>query len=95
LKQVVAIILARGGSKGIPKKNLINFCGKPLVAWSIEHTKNTKLISSTWVSSDDDKILQVAKKYGANIIKRPKFLSKDSSSAELGYLHAIKEIKKQ
>lgn len=92
---IVAIILARGGSKGIPKKNLLDFCGKPLVAWSIEHAKNTRSVSSVWVSSDDLKILNVAKQYDAQVIKRPKNLSTDSASAELGYLHAIEHIEKE
>ena len=69
---IVAIILARGGSKGIPKKNIINFCGKPLINWSINQAKNSKYISSVWVSSDSDEILKIVKKENVGIIKRPK-----------------------
>ena len=94
MKNNVAIILARGGSKGIPKKNIMNFCGKPLVAWSIEQAKTAYGISSVWISSDSNDILDVAKKYGAKTLLRPKALSKDTSSTELGYLHALKEIEK-
>jgi len=94
MKHNVAIILARSGSKGIPKKNLMNFCGKPLIVWSIEQAKKSKNISSVWLSSDDDKILDVGKKYKINVIKRPKALCKDFSSAEDGYLHAINKIEK-
>ena len=94
MKNNVVIILARSGSKGIPKKNLIKFCGKPLLAWSIQQAKNAKGVSSIWLSSDDEKILSIGKQYGINLIKRPKSLSKDSSSGDDGYLHAINKIEK-
>ena len=91
---IVAIILARGGSKGIPKKNIINFCGKPLINWSINQAQNSKYISSVWVSSDNNKILEIAKKQKAGTIKRPKKISTDKSSSEIGWIHAINEIEK-
>jgi len=94
MKNNVAIILARSGSKGILKKNLKKFCGKPLIVWSIEQAKNAKCLSSVWLSSDDEKILSLGKKYGIGIIKRPKSLCRDFSSAEDGYLHAITKIEK-
>ena len=56
---IIAIIPARGGSKGIPKKNIINFCGKPLIYWSIKNALECFKISSVWVSSDDDEIISV------------------------------------
>ncbi len=93
-KNIVAIILARGGSKGIPKKNLKKVCGKPLVSWTIEHAINTKEISSVWLSSDSEEILKIGKNYGINIIKRPIDISKDSSSSVSGWLHAISLIEK-
>ena len=52
---ILALIPARGGSKGIPQKNIINFCGKPLIAWTIEHCFDGG-ISSIYVSSDSDEI---------------------------------------
>jgi len=94
MKNIVAIILARGGSKGIPKKNLKKICRKPLVCWTIEHAINVKEISSVWLSSDSDQILKVGKNYGINLIKRPKNLSKDSSSSVSGWIHAINSIEK-
>jgi len=94
MKNVVCIILARGGSKTIPKKNLINFCGKPLIIWSIEQAKNACNVSSIWVSSDDDKILKLAKKNGANIIKRPRLLSTSKSNSVTGWIHAVNHIEK-
>lgn len=89
-----AIILARGGSKGIKNKNLIYINKKPLIHWSIKAALITKKIQNVWVSSDSKKILDYAKKNGALTIKRPQYLSNDKSSSEDGWLHAIKEIKK-
>ena len=89
------IILARGGSKGIPKKNIINFCGKPLIAWTIENCLNSKNLHKLWVSSDSDEILSVAQSYGSDIIKRPKNLSSDHASSEYGWLHALDQIESQ
>lgn len=92
---IVAIILARGGSKGIPKKNIKDFCGKPLVVWTIEHALRTKSINSVWVSSDDDKILDISQAVGAEIIKRPKKLSSDTATSTSGWLHALEKIEKK
>ena len=92
---IVAIILSRGNSKAIPKKNIRKFCGKPLLTWSIEQAQNTKNISSVWISSDNEEILNIAKKENAEIIKRPKSLSTDKSSSESGWIHAIKEVEKK
>lgn len=89
---IVSIILARGKSQGIPKKNLVNFCGKPLLYWSINQALNVKQISKVWVSSDDNKILAFAKKQGAKTILRPNKFSTNTSTSESGYLHAINEI---
>jgi len=86
--RVDAIILARGGSKGIPRKNIIDFCGKPLIAWTIEQCLQANAINSVWVSSDDEHILSIAKKYGAQLIKRPDDISGDKASSESGWLHA-------
>ena len=75
MKNNVVIILARGGSKSIPKKNIMKFCGKPLIAWSIEQAKFSKKVTSIWVSSENKEILNLSRKLGAQIIKRPKNLS--------------------
>lgn len=95
MTNVVAIILARGGSKGIPNKNIIDFCGKPLLVWSIEQAKKTRNIASVWVSSDSDKILEISKQNGANTIHRPESLSTDTSTGESGLVHALDEIEKK
>jgi len=88
----IAIIAARGGSKGIPKKNLIKLNGLPLIAWSILQAKKSKLINSVWVSSDSNDILDVANEYGAFEIKRPKRISGDTASSESAWEHAVKCI---
>ena len=89
-----SIILARGGSKSIKNKNLILLKKKPLLYWSIYRSRLSKLISHTWVSSDNEKILNIAKKYGAKTIKRPKIYAKDKSTSESAWIHAINHIKK-
>ena len=92
---VDAIILARGGSKGIPNKNIIDFCGKPLIAWTIEQCLFSKHIADVWVSSDSSKILEVALKYGAKTIQRPATISDDFASSESAWLHSIEYIEKE
>ncbi|MCW7466198.1 acylneuraminate cytidylyltransferase family protein [Leptospira levettii] len=94
MKNVVAIILARGGSKGIPKKNIMDFCGKPLINWTIEQCLGSPSISSVWVSSDSEEILKIANEAGANQIKRPEDIANDTATSELGWIHAIEYIEK-
>jgi len=89
---VAGIILARGGSKGVPGKNVLSIAGKPLIAWSIEQSLNSPLIDSTWVSSDSDQILEIAQSFGAKPIKRPLKIAGDQSSSEEAWLHAIEYI---
>ncbi len=91
----VAVIPARAGSKGIPGKNLLPFCGKPLVTWSIEQAKMAEGVDSVWVSSDGDDILSVARAYGAYGIRRPDAISGDVASSESAWLHALDEIERQ
>jgi CMP-N,N'-diacetyllegionaminic acid synthase len=95
MQNIVAIIPARGGSKGIPKKNLINFCGKPLVSWTIKQALSVKSISSVWISSDSTEILNLAKDLGANTILRPKSLSSDTATTESTWNHALKIIEEK
>ncbi len=90
--EIVAIIPARGGSKGIPGKNLKMLCGRPLLAWSILQARKAKCINSVWVSSDSSEILNVAQEYGATPIRRPDALCGDTASSESAWLHALEEI---
>ena len=89
--KVVAIIPARGGSKGVPNKNIKELCGKPLIAYSIEVAKNSNLIDAVIVSTDSDKIASVAREYGADVpFLRPAEFAQDSAR-DIEYLqHAIK-----
>lgn len=89
----VTIIPARGGSEGIPNKNIIDFCGKHLLAWSILQATESDVVDDVYVSSDSDEILQVAERYGALSIKRPAELAHDSASSESALLHALDRIK--
>ena len=93
--RVSCIILARGGSKGIPKKNIIDFCGKPLIAWTILQALGAKEVTDVWVSSDSDEILEVGEKYGAQSIKRPTEISGDTATSESGWLHALEVIEEK
>jgi CMP-N,N'-diacetyllegionaminic acid synthase len=88
-KRVLSIIPARGGSKGLPRKNIIDLAGKPLIAWTIEASLNSKYITKTIVSSDDEEILDISEEYGAVIIKRPDNLASDVATSESVVRHAI------
>ena len=90
---VEAIIIATGGSKGIPGKNLIDFCGKPLITWTIDQCLSSDLLDRVWVSSDDEKILEVAEDSGSEVILRPDKFSDDIATSESAWIHAIDELK--
>jgi N-acylneuraminate cytidylyltransferase len=91
--EIIAIIPARGGSKGIPLKNLKLLNGKPLIDYSINESLKSKFITRTLVSSDHPKILNRAEKLGAEIIKRPKNLATDSSQLEPVIEHCLNHFK--
>ena len=90
-KDAVCIIPARGGSKRIPKKNIKDFFGKPLIAYSIEVALKSELFDKVIVSTDDEKIASIAKKYGAEVpFVRPKELSDDFTGTGAVVSHALK-----
>jgi CMP-N,N'-diacetyllegionaminic acid synthase len=89
IKKIVAIIPARGGSKGLPRKNIIDLAGKPLIAWTIEAALKSKYITKTIVSSDDEEILNFSKNYGADVIERPDNLASDTATSESVVDHTI------
>jgi CMP-N,N'-diacetyllegionaminic acid synthase len=89
-----SIIPARGGSKGVRNKNIIDFCGKPLIAWTVEQCLSSKYVSHVWVTSNSQEILDVAEKYGAKTIRRPDDISGDLASSESAWMHAIEVIQK-
>jgi CMP-N,N'-diacetyllegionaminic acid synthase len=88
----VAIIPARGGSKGISRKNVMDFCGHPLIAWTIAAASGCPAIGGVYVSTDSDEIAAVARRYGAGVIERPAEISGDRSTSESALLHACEEI---
>lgn len=91
--RILAIIPARGGSKGIPQKNIKPVAGKPLLAWNIIAAKESKYISRIVVSTDDKNIAEVAKQYGAEVIKRPDELSSDTATSESALIHSLNYLK--
>jgi pseudaminic acid cytidylyltransferase len=90
MHKAIAVIPARGGSKRIPKKNIKEFHGLPLIAYSIKTALNSKLFEKVIVSTDDEEIANIAKNYGAEIpFIRPKNLSDDFTGTEAVTNHAI------
>jgi len=91
----VALIPARGGSKGLKKKNLYPVNNKPLISWTIESAISSHYLEQIFVSSDDNSILEIASKEGVNCIERPANLAEDTSSMESVIMHSIEQIDKQ
>ena len=92
---VIAIIPARGGSKGIKNKNLQHVGGIPLVARTILACKHSRMVDEVYVSTDNSKIARVAIAYGAKVIERPSELALDATSSESVLLHALQELENQ
>lgn len=89
-KKILAIIPARGGSKGLPRKNLLPLSGKPLIAWSIEQALASEYIDRVIVSTDDKEIANVSVEYGADVpFIRPAELATDSASSADVVIHAL------
>lgn len=92
--EILSIIPARGGSKGIKRKNLKPILDKPLVAYTIEASLKSKYITRTIVSSEDSEILEVSKKYGAEVVVRPDELAQDETKTAPVMLHVLDELEK-
>lgn len=89
-KRVIAIIPARGGSKGLPGKNIRPLCGKPLIAWSIERALQSHYVDAVVVTTDSEEIADVALRYGAEVpFLRPAHLASDTASSVDTVLHAL------
>ncbi|GFE58479.1 cytidylyltransferase domain-containing protein [Geobacter sp. AOG1] len=89
-KRVLAVIPARGGSKGLPGKNIKELCGKPLIAWSIEAGRESRYIDRLVVSTDSDEIANIARSYGAEVpFKRPEYLATDTATTFAVLQHAL------
>lgn len=92
-KTVLGIIPARGGSKGVPRKNIRDVAGKPLIAWSIEEAKKSKYIDRLILSSEDVEIIKVAQEWGCDVpFVRPAELSQDDTPGIEPILHAIRSL---
>lgn len=92
-KSVLAIIPARGGSKGVPRKNIRELASKPLIAWTIEEAKKSKYIDRLVVSTDDEEIAEVARQWGGEVpFMRPSSLSQDHTPGIDPVLHAISSL---
>lgn len=87
--KIIAIIPARGGSKGIPQKNIRQVAGKPLLSYNIQSALLANYINRVIVSTDDGAISDVALQYGAEVIKRPSEISGDTASSESALLHVL------
>lgn len=92
MDRIVCIIPARGGSKGVPGKNIRLINGYPLLAYTIRHALSTPYINEIFVSTNDDAIANTALQYGAKIITRPEEISGDEASSESALLHALDQI---
>ncbi|HYV18311.1 MAG TPA: acylneuraminate cytidylyltransferase [Verrucomicrobiae bacterium] len=90
---VIAIIPARGGSKGIPRKNVLPLLGRPLLAHTIAHARSSPSIGRIFVSTDDDEIAAVAEAAGAEVVRRPAALSGDKAASELALLHVLDHLR--
>jgi CMP-N,N'-diacetyllegionaminic acid synthase len=89
-KSVMAVIPARGGSRALPRKNIMPLAGKPMIAWTIEEAKKSKYIDKLIVSSEDHEIINISKHYGCEVpYIRPIDLSKDNVPAVQAILHAL------
>jgi CMP-N,N'-diacetyllegionaminic acid synthase len=93
-KRTIALIAARGGSKGIPGKNLMDLCGKPLLAWSVLQARGAEGVDEVAVSSDSPEILAVAERFGAVGVRRPEDIAGDTATSESAWLHALDEREK-
>lgn len=92
--RVIAVIPARGGSKSIPRKNIRPLAGRPLIYYTIEEAKQCKYIGRIVVSTDDQEIADVARRFGAEVIMRPREFATDEAPAELALIHVLETLKR-
>lgn len=93
--KIVAIITARGGSKGLPKKNVLPLNGKPLIAYTIEAAVKSHIFDKVVVTTDDEEIKNVSLSFGAEVIDRPAELATDSASSIDVLLHALESLQEE
>jgi len=93
--EVLAIIPARGGSKGIPRKNIRPLAGKPMLAYNIEAAQASRFIQRVVISTDDPEIARIAQAYGAEVVWRPAEISGDTAASESALLHTLESLQAQ
>lgn len=93
--KTISIIPARGGSKGVPRKNIKLFAGKPLIAHTIEEALKSKYLDTVIVSTEDQEVENISKEYGAKVVKRPNILAKDNSPTIDAIFHVLEFLKIQ
>lgn len=91
-RTVLALIPARGGSKGVPRKNIRLLADKPLIAWSIEEARESRYIDRLVLSTDDDDIMNVAQAWNCEVLKRPAHLAQDDTPGIAPVLHALTQL---
>jgi N-acylneuraminate cytidylyltransferase len=92
MAMILGITPARGGSKSIPKKNIKEICGKPLIAWTIEAAKKSKLLDRYVVSTEDEEIAEIARRYVAEVVLRPPELATDAATTLSVLQDVLKKI---
>ena len=92
MAMILGITPARGGSKSISKKNIKEICGKPLIAWTIEAAKKSKLLDRYVVSTEDEEIAEIARRYGAEVVPRPPELATDEATTLSVLQDVLKKI---
>ena len=89
-KNILVVIPARGGSKGLPRKNILKLCKKPLIAWTIEAARKSRYVDRAVVSTDDPEIAKISRRHKAEVpFMRPKELARDNSSTIDAMMHAV------
>lgn len=92
MDDTIALIPARGGSKGLPRKNTADLCGKPLIAWTIEAALKSATLTRVFVTTEDDEIADLARRHGATVIARPPQLATDDARTQDAVQHALDAI---
>ena len=92
MKSVLAVVMARGGSKGLPGKAMRDLLGKPVIGYTLEHVRASKFVTRSVVSSDDAGVLEYAKGEGFEVIERPGELATDGSATDPVLRHAVRTV---
>lgn len=88
----LAIVLARGGSKGLPRKNALQLAGKPMLAWTLEHALQSKHIEHVVLSTDDDELAKIAQGMGVAVCLRPEALANDTATVDAAARHCVEQL---